>query len=178
MHQSAPLVTRYEDSPITRNFGVAIFFPGARSVELPKELPKGGRGYVLFNSSGSSWAETDTTGAAPRRDEGADRLGPIPLAVAVRHPPDDGARLVVFGDGDFVTNRHWQLPGSGDLFLNAIAWLAERSEEIAVRAPDVPERRVELTTRQARSILVLGVLGLPLAIVAAGAWIAWRRHGR
>lgn len=179
MDQTAPLVARYEDTPITRNFGVAIFFPGARSVELPEAMPPGARGWTLFKSSGSSWAETDTSAAAPRQDAGVDRLGPIPLAVAVIHRPEEnGARLVVFGDGDFITNRRWQLPGSGDLFLNAMAWLAERSEEIAVRAPSVPERRVALTARQARSILVLGVFALPLAVVAAGVWTAWRRRGR
>jgi ABC-type uncharacterized transport system involved in gliding motility auxiliary subunit len=184
----APVVTRYEQNPITRGFNLTTYFRLARSVGLPETLPTGIRGYLLFRSGPGSWAESDPVTTPPRLDPGPDRLGPIPMAAAIEVggvgaaslAPDasslDEARLVVFGDSDFAANRDWRVPGGGDLFLNALAWLGERGDEIAVRAAPVVERRVELTARESRTVFLLGVVGLPLLVVAAGLWTAWRRR--
>lgn len=193
----APVVSRYEQNPITRGFNLTTYYRLARSVGLPEVLPPGIRGYLLFRSGPGSWAESDGATTPPRLDPGLDRLGPIPMAAAIEvgglgaaatgpvtdaGAPDTGpseaaARLVVIGDSDFAANRDWRVPGGGDLFLNAVAWLAERSDEIAVRPPAVVERRVDLTAREARTVFLLGVVGLPLLVVAAGIWTAWRRRG-
>lgn len=177
LDQFTPVVTRYESAPITRDFRLATYFRLARSVDLPAELPHGARGWVLFRSSGSAWAETSPDQMPPRLDAPADRLGPIPMAVAVERGDAGGGRLFVFGDASFITNRDWRLPGNGDLFLNAVAWLTERGDEISVRAPAVVERRVEMNNRQARGVFVLGVIGLPLLVIAGGLWTGWRRRG-
>jgi len=171
-----PVVTQYEATPITGGFNLNTYFRLARSVRLPSTLPKPSRGWMLFRSGIGSWAETDPPGSPPRLDPGRDRLGPVPMAVALDHPGQNGARLVVFGDSDFASNRDWRVPGGGDLLMNAVAWLTERPEEIAIRAPVVRERRVELNNEQARTVFLLGVLGLPLAIMVLGITAAWRRR--
>jgi len=174
----APIVTRYENTPITAGFHFATFFPLCRSVGLVKSLPEGGRGWILFKSGNGTWAETGPIDGREKIDPGVDRLGPIPMAVAIRRDDRAGARLVVFGDSDFATNKYWRVPGSGDLVLNAFAWLAERPDEIAVRSVEPADRRVDLTARQARGVFTLGVVLLPLAVIGAGIWVGWRRYGR
>ncbi|TPW12813.1 MAG: hypothetical protein FD129_1394, partial [bacterium] len=171
-----PVVSQYEDNPVTRGFNLGTYYRLARSVRLPTALPKPSRGWLLFRSGTGSWAETDPPGIPARLDPGRDRLGPVPMAVALDHPGQNGARLLVIGDSDFATNRDWRVPGGGDLFLNAVAWLVERPEEIAIRAPVVRERRVELNAEQARTIFVAFVLGIPLAIMVLGVTVAWRRR--
>ncbi len=176
LDSETPVVTQYETNPITKGFNLTTYYRLARSVRLPASLPKPSRGWLLFRSGPGAWAETDPPGVPPRLDPGRDRLGPVPMAVALEHPGQNGARLVVLGDSDFASNRDWRVPGGGDLLLNAVAWLTERPEEIAIRAPVVRERRVELSAEQARFIFVAGVLGLPLSIVAFGLGAAWRRR--
>jgi ABC-type uncharacterized transport system involved in gliding motility auxiliary subunit len=178
LDESAPVVSRYESSPVTLGFSMVTFFPLTRSVRLPETLPKEARGWTILRSGDGSWAETGPMSGPLRLDPGQDRLGPISMAVAVQHPKSGGTRLVVFGDSDFASNKYWRVPGAGDLFLNSVAWLAERGDEIAIRAPEILDRRVELTARQARGVFVSGVVLLPLAIVGAGAWVAYRRYGR
>lgn len=178
LDEFSPIVARYEDTPITRGFSFATFYPLARSIEPRHPLPAEAAGRSLFRTSGGSWSETSPDQVPPRLDPGIDRLGPVGLAAMIQHGAESGARLVVFGDSDFIANKYWRLPGSGDLFLNAVAWLSERPEEIAVRAPSNPDRRVELTAEGARTVFLSGVVFLPLAIAAAGFWVGWRRHGR
>jgi len=171
-----PVVSRYEANPITAGFNLATYYRLARSVRLPEALVPPSRGWLLFRSGAGSWAETTPLAmATPRLDPGKDQLGPVPMAVAVDHPARQ-ARLVVIGDSDFATNRDWRVPGGGDILLNAIAWLTERPEEIAIRAPEVRERRVELDAGQARAIFLGGVIGLPVLVILAGVATAWRRR--
>ncbi len=174
----SPIVTRFENTPITAGFRFAVFFPLSRSVGLMPELPNGARGWVLFKSGNGSWAETGPMDGNERLDPGVDRLGPVPMAAAVLMDPSVGSRLVVFGDSDFARNKFWRLPGSGDLVLNAFAWLAERPDEIAVRSAEPTDRRVDLTARQARAIFTVGVVLLPLFVIGAGIWVGWRRYGQ
>jgi ABC-type uncharacterized transport system involved in gliding motility auxiliary subunit len=178
LDEFTPIVNRYNNNPITRGINFVTFYPLARSISRTETLPDSTSAWTLFQSGGGSWAETSPEQSPPVLDPGRDRLGPIPLAAAIQHPGSSGARLVVFGDSDFCANKYWRLPGSGDLFMNAVAWLSERGEEISVRARTTSERRVELTQQQSRAVLVTGVFLLPLLIVSAGVWVGWRRHGR
>jgi hypothetical protein len=173
-----PIVSRYGASPITKGITFVTFYPLARSVMLTPTLPDSAKGWVMFSAGNGSWAESSRDQSPPRLDPGVDRPGPIGLAAAVQHPGPSGARLVVFGDSDFASNKYWRLPGSGDLFLNAVAWLSERSEEISVRAKTTKDRRIEVTARGGRAIFVFGVVLLPLLVLFGGAWMSWRRHGR
>lgn len=174
----APVVPRVEPSPITQGFRATTFYPGVRSVALPDSLPHPARGWVLFRSGPGSWADVGPFAGVERirLDPGLDTIGPVPLASAVQWGDVTRPRLVVFGDSDFISNAYWRLPGGGDLFLNAVAWLAEQGDEISVRASATKERRVELTAQQARLVWVTGLGLLPGLVLALGLYVAFRRR--
>ena len=174
----APVVPQVEKSPITLGFRTTTFYPGVRSVALPDSLPAPARGGVLFRSGPGSWADVGPFIGVERirLDPGLDTIGPIPLAAAVQWGDVARPRLVVFGDSDFITNAYWRLPGGGDLFLNAVAWLAEQGDEISMRAATTKERRVEMTAQQARLVWVTGLVLLPGLVLALGLYVAFRRR--
>lgn len=88
------------------------------------------------------------------------------------------ARLVVFGDSDFASNRNFPDMGNGNLFLNAIAWLAQDEDLIAVRAKDPDRRHVSLTKAQL-GVLNLVALGVVPGLVAVlGIVVTLRRRAR
>jgi len=91
---------------------------------------------------------------------------------------DQEARLVVFGDSEFASNSSFNDMGNGNLFLNAVAWLTEDEELIALRPKRSTSRTISLTTQQMRTLNFLAVGGLPLLIVAVGSWVTWRRRSR
>jgi len=188
----------YPYHPITSTFRMLTAFPYARSVR-PAENPATGRTPTSFIQSGpASWAESDlktltTRGEAQPDLENGDIQGPVSMAVAVSAPategtppaegdtPEDGAskpetRIVVVGDSDFAANSVLGMGGNRDLFLNAVNWLAQQEDLIAVRARDPEDRRVTMTAGQDRMIFWFAVLIMPGLILLAGVQAWWRRR--
>jgi ABC-type uncharacterized transport system involved in gliding motility auxiliary subunit len=93
----------------------------------------------LLITDESAWGETHPVDGAAERGED-DNLGPVVLGmVATRHVPShnaerltDEARLVVFGDSDWLNNRYLPLQGNADLAVNTINWLAAEEDKIAI----------------------------------------------
>ncbi len=177
----APLVTRYPYSTITKDLsGLTSFFPVARSLDTMSELPDGVITNRLIETSNTSWGETDLENPQLSNDKAADAQGPLVLGVSAEMT-DSGARLVVFGDSDFVTDDVLRTVsgslGNKDLFLNAVNWLTEEEILISIRSKPTDVRQIApLTGIQQRLILYSSVGVLPLVVLIAGAWVWWSRR--
>lgn len=189
---SVPVVTEYENHPITRGFQLATFFPTARSVAITPEPAEGLTVQHLAKTGKSAWGEKNLDlidkGQAVK-DEG-DTPGPVPLAAVARRktPAPPGAAeaedernesaVVVFGDSDFAANGSFRMSGNSDLFLNVINYLAEEQEMIAIRSKTGLGDRLFLTASQGRLIFLVSVVLLPLAVIACGVTVWTRRRRR
>jgi ABC-type uncharacterized transport system involved in gliding motility auxiliary subunit len=191
---SVPVVLNYPSHPITNNFGVMTAFPHARSVQAGQggeHTPQ-----PLLETSQQSWAETDLKNFAAGKvefSEGADRRGPITVGVAVSAPaaeapasplagnlspdaPKPESRIVVIGDSDFAANNALGIQGNQDLFLNAVNWLAQQEDLIAIRPRDAQDRRITLTADDQQRVFLLSVFVIPGLVFAAGVYSWWRRR--
>ncbi len=193
-----PVASAYTEHPITETFNVATFFPVARSVRKADDIPAGVNGMTLATSSPQSWEETDKEElqkGAVEFNDGSDLQGPVPLAMVVTRevteeaaadnsansgetgsPQKKEARLVVFGDSDFVSNTYLGLSGNRDLFLNTVNWLAEEEALIAIRAKDPESFPLMLTAGQGRFAFFLSVILLPAAIAGTGINVLMKRR--
>lgn len=184
-----PAVTNYRWHEITKGMaGVATFFPRTRSVSLAKQQPTGQLGSVLAETTPAGWGETDLGNPKMGYDKAKDMAGPVSLAVAVGRDakdapkPKDGekavqTRLVVVGNSSFVSNGILgQSATNADLALNSINWLAQEESLIAIRPKQPQQRQISLTGGQMNGIFTLSVLGVPLAVLALGGIIWWRRR--
>ena len=59
--------------------------------------------------------------------------------------------------------------------MNTLNWLAEEDDLISVRPKDPEDRRLNLTQKQSKMILYLGVILLPVLIFAAGIFVYTKR---
>jgi LPXTG-motif cell wall-anchored protein len=121
-------------------------------------------------------------------DKGKDLQGPVSMAVAVNRDakdapkPKDGekaaqTRLVVVGNSTFVSNGIvGQSATNADLALNSINWLAQEESLIAIRPKQPQQRQINLTGGQMNGIFTVSVLGMPLAMLALGGFIWYRRR--
>ena len=75
-----------------------------------------------------------------------DPVAPKPEANATGDAPKRETRIAVIGDSDFATNGLIGAGRNADLFLNAVNWLAQQEDLIAIRpkrsrrSPDHPDR--------------------------------------
>lgn len=176
-----PLVKDYDGRhAITREFRLNTFFPLARSLE-PKENSGDATVWPLAQTSPESFAEPYQGGLPRVRfDPAKDRKGPLLLAAAVTRAAKGGkeARLVVIGDVRFLSNRFFNLAGNSDFFLACANWLAQEEELIAIRPRSLQDRRIQLTEQQERGVFWLVVVAMPLAALALGIHVLWRRGTR
>jgi ABC-type uncharacterized transport system involved in gliding motility auxiliary subunit len=185
---ATPLVSKYEPSLITRPLqGMNTFFPVAREVVPSDAMPEGLQAQSLVKTSDRSWAEVNMEDPQAYFDPAEDEPGPISLAVSVRSSLAAGrgaeaakARLVVFGDSDFVSNAALSSTdadlGNALLLASAIDWLLEDDSLITLMATSTEKRRVILSGRQMRWIGYTTILLVPLTVALFGGVVWWRRR--
>ena len=88
------------------------------------------------------------------------------------------ARVVVFGDSEFVSNQSFNDMGNGNLFLNCVAWLTEDEDLIALRPKRSVSRSVSMTLAQVRLLNILAIGVLPGLVAVVGLVTTWRRRAR
>lgn len=181
------LVTTYGDHPITRPLqaqNLMSFFPLARSLQGPAE-----NATPLLLSSRESWGEIDTETERFEFDPEADLQGPLTLGYALSrsaNPEASGeasaedeapeARLVIIGNAAFASDGNFRQLGNGDLFLNAVNWLADRSSLIAIQPKSATDRRFALTAQNINGLAILSTFILPLVALGGGGYIWWQRR--
>jgi ABC-type uncharacterized transport system involved in gliding motility auxiliary subunit len=186
---TVPVVTQYDDHPITKGFDVATFFPMARSVRIADDKVDGVRATYLALTGKSAWGEIDLD-MVKRGQAVRDEVDfPAPLAVAAisskrfdRSDPDDigfdESKIVVFGDSDFADNSAFRISGNADLILNVVNFLAEEKDLIAIRAARGLGDRLFLTASQGRLIFLLSVMLLPMSVIGVGITVFFKKRNR
>jgi ABC-type uncharacterized transport system involved in gliding motility auxiliary subunit len=169
-----PVIDRYQFSQITKDLPMI-----ALPLACPIIGPGGGEaaaGYqALGQTSSQSWADTDLAGAGELAyDQGTDLSGPLTLLATVE---DGGTRLVLVGDSDFVANAVLQqIPNGQFLLLNAVNWLAEEEELIAIGPKANVPRTIQMSLIQEGTACFGSLILIPGAILVAGIAVWLRRR--
>jgi ABC-type uncharacterized transport system involved in gliding motility auxiliary subunit len=175
-----PLVSRYAEHPVTEHFDAVTFLPVARTVRKHSQITEGVEVTELAFTSPESWAERNLK----KLEEGEanfdpkdDLEGPLSLAAAVELvEAPQGARVVVVGDSDLLTNAHLPLAGNRDFALNLLEWLTRDERWIAIR-PKMPRfEPLFLKVDQSVGVAAFTIGGLPLSFLVVGAVAIWRRR--
>ncbi len=186
-------VTSYPSHPITRDFNLLTVFPEA--VGLIADPPDPWTAESLLTTSPQAWSETGELSGSVRFDDGQDIKGPLDIGVALtrpRPPPSSGEqsdsseardgvptqRIVVVGDGDFLSNAFLGNQGNLDLGLNIVNWLASDDTLIAVPAKTAPDLNLVLSKTQSAIIGLGSLMVLPLLLLAVGTLTWYRRRRR
>ncbi|NOT86470.1 MAG: GldG family protein [Methylococcaceae bacterium] len=159
---------------ITKNLETMTLFPtsAALSTTASPYTP-----VKLLNSSAEAWNETGELNALINFDVAkSEQMGPLTLGLALtRKFAGKQQRIVVMGDGDFLSNAYIHNVGNLDLGLRLIKWLSFDDNIIDVPARMAPDNRLQLTPL---SIAVIGfgfLMILPLILAISGWWI-WRQR--
>ncbi|MGI8783843.1 MAG: GldG family protein [Acidobacteriota bacterium] len=185
-----PLVTEVQPHAMTRELsGTMSFYPLARS--LKKVDATGFTVTELFKTGPRSWGETELK-AEVKFDEGKDEKGPLTLAIASAKPvaeapavpPGEGkappapreSRVIVIGDSDFATDGTYAQQANGDVFINAVAWVAGDEEVVSIAPKSPRQRLIQLTEAQGQMVRWLTMIVMPLFVLVAGVWVWSKRR--
>lgn len=172
------VASEYTQHPITRGFQMISLFPMAAGFEIGDETEF--LSIPLLNSSASSWTETGPISGKIRFEpDGEERQGPITFAYALTRELNPGSeqRVVVVGDGDFLSNAYIGNVGNLDMGLRMINWLAHDDRFIDISAKIAPDKQLNLS-KTAITVIGFGFLiVLPVLLLTTG-FLIWRKRRR
>jgi ABC-type uncharacterized transport system involved in gliding motility auxiliary subunit len=168
--------------PITESMGrrTMMLVPTARPVFVTRKPEPDDQLRELAFSSRRSWVERDVESAVADRpiEPDPDELQgrEISIAASGRYPRDGReARIVVIGDENFASNRMLGALFNRDLLMNAILWLTEDEETIAIRPKIWTPDHHPLALQDTLAYFYFLAFALPEALLLLGI-AAWYRQ--
>ncbi len=198
------LVADYPPHPITRGFQQMTMFPSAAA--LDKNDQSYFEKEPILNTLQRSWTEIGPIEGKIAYDaDKGERQGPLDLGYALTRQiqPKDTAqppeakpeagkpsipqpeartpteqRIIVLGDGDFLSNTYLGNGGNLELGLNMVQWLSRGDALINIPARIAPDRQLQLSPLASGTIAVGFLFVLPILLIGTGALIWFKRRGR
>ncbi|MGA9854540.1 MAG: DUF4350 domain-containing protein [Gammaproteobacteria bacterium] len=186
------LVAKYETGDaITRGFNTATLFAGATA--LNTDATGGWQSQAFLNTLPRSWLTAGKLQGEIKFDpKQGDQQGPLTIGVdltrEVKTATADNKknndlvnksieqRVIVTGDGDFLSNAYLNNGGNLMLGLNILNWLSHDDSFININTESAPDRTLTLSHTD-QAVISLGFLFvLPLLLIACGLLIWVRRR--
>ena len=168
------LGTSYTPHAITRNFNLITVFPAARPLSWDENSDW--HHHTLLEVAGwISHTGVNTLDMTPVFDKKYDVNGPATIALALDRS-DSEQRIVIVGNGAFLSNTFAGNGGNVDFGVNMMNWLSHNDKLISLQPHAVKDSNIVLS-RKALTVISAGFLiGLPLLLCCAGGYIWWRRR--
>ncbi|MEZ5652757.1 MAG: Gldg family protein [Burkholderiaceae bacterium] len=173
---ATPAVSSYLRHKITRDLALT-FFPGVSSLSpVGRQPPPGVSVFPLvMTSERAKVAALEGMPSKVDDDERARSLMVLATRRSSAGTQSPQSQLIVAGDGDFMTNSFYPVLGNGQLFLNAVSYLADNEQliDIAPRTYQLPS--IRLSNRQMQFTFLLSTVLMPLLAIGFILVHRWRR---
>lgn len=182
------VASEYPQHALTAGLSSITLFP----MSLALEAGIGGdwdRKPVLTTQD-RTWTETGEIEGAVRYDpEAGETRGPLIIGYALERvrpdwtgdmadPTAPRQRVLVMGDGDFVSNAYIGNAGNLDLGMAMGNWLAGAQSSMSIRPKAAPDQNLQLSEKQLIGIGLFFLIGLPVLLAGAGLTIWLMRRKR
>lgn len=172
------IIAEYGTQAVTNNFSNLTLFPQASAIELIEGSEWQADPFLI--TAPDSWSETGELQGELALDAGEDIPGPLNIGVILTRNANTEAaleqRVIVIGDGDFLSNQYLGNAGNQDLGLNLANWLSRDDAFIDIPAKTSTDLSLEFSASTAGIIGLVFIL-LPLLLLVTG-FIIWQRRRR
>ena len=165
----------YGRHSITNTLNLNTLFPFARQIGTVES--ETWRSVPLVQVAQRGWVEVGKLEGNITFDKNRDFPGPVNIATAFeRVVGDRQQRVVVVGNAGFLSNTFIGNGGNLDLGINMVNWLSGDDRLITIQPRPAPDSSLDLPPNMLYLIAFTFVLALPLAFVATGILMWWRRR--
>ena len=173
----------YPQHAITRGFQLTTLFPQVSALAMAARTDW--KVSPFLRSSAQSWTEfkpiDNSQASTIAYDAGAGELkGPLDFGFALSRlsPSPDKAeqRVVVIGDGDFLSNTFLGNGGNRALGERIFDWLLGDDALVNLPPRGAPDRLLQITQAQLSTVTLGFLIVLPLLLLLLGGFIVWRRR--
>ena len=172
------LIASYNNHAIVKNFKNLSVFPNA--IGLQYKSFEDWKHASFLDTRETAWTETGKLEGQVNFDKGKDIPGPITLGLTLTRELEDKAeqRVVVVGDGDFLSDAIIGNGGNLDLGLSMMNWVSQDDAYVSIPVRTAIDQGINLSRTAQASIVGIFMLALPVLLVGAGITIWLKRRKR
>jgi len=179
----------YPEHAVTKAFNLTTFFPTTTSIrveEQEEDLAAWNKSSLLV-SGDHTWLETGVLEGEIEFNEDSDTPGPLDIGITLERTIDKESdedtssiqqRIIVVGDGDFLSNAYVGNSGNLDLGVRLINWLSNDDDFISIPVKTMNDAHLEFPSYASWIIGFGFILVLPLLFLGTGLFIWWRRKNQ
>ena len=181
---SFSLISNYNQHPALKNFNVVSLFPQARTFE-PLAQDSVWIQTPFLVSAERTWLETQKLQESVSFDPASDKQGPLIIGYSlVRELNPDAEsevkpkqqRIILIGDGDFLSNRFLHNGANLPLGLNLLDWLSGEENFLNLRFTETPDTDLQLSDKTLAWMGIFFLFVLPGSCFLIAARIWWKRR--
>jgi len=186
------IVTEYPQHPINEGFSSITLFPQAAGIErlstffeeqVTEKEPNEALPSQDFNMTAflvtieQSWIETSAIRDSVHFSDLLDISGPITIGMALeRQLTDKQQRIVVMGDGDFLSNTFLGNAANLTMGLNIINWLSHDEQFINIPTRIKDDILLDISAQKLSLLGSFFLLGIPSLLALSGTLIWFKRR--
>ena len=172
----------YAKHVITDGFDLVTLFPVAGAINILKSDTWSAKS--ILNTGKHTWNELGKLEGEVELNNDTEKQGPLVLGVSLERkinelennePQKKQQRIIVVGDGDFLSNAYFLNNGNGELGIRIINWLSNNDDFISIPS------RIVIDAHLKMPFYTLGIIGIfflfliPISMTAYGILINLRR---
>lgn len=178
---SFALITSYPAHAITRDFQYMTIFPKAVGIIHVAVKPEW-KATAFLKTVARSWSETGILKGTIDYNQDSDIVGPLTIGLALERKADKEEsnnkkqRIVILGDGDFLSNTYLGNQGNLNIGSNIINWITNDDNLIDIPDSSSPDTQITITELGGGLIGLFFLIILPLTLLISGTLIWFKRR--
>ena len=179
---SFAIITTYPSHAITRDFQYITIFPKAVGVDI-NNIKDDWKISPFLQTVPRSWAETGILKGAIDYNAGIDIVGPLTIGLALTRKDNKEQnvnlkkqRIVILGDGDFLSNTYLGNQGNLNIGHNIINWISNDDNFIAIPSSNAVDKQLNISDLFGALIGLFFLVVLPLSLLISGTLIWYKRR--
>ena len=183
---SFSLITSYPSHAITRDFQYISIFPKAVGI-VHHEVNDNWLATPFLQTVARSWSETGLLKGAVDYNADKDFVGPLTIGLALTRKEeknevttekqkDKQQRIVILGDGDFLSNTYLGNQGNLNIGHNIINWISNDDSFILIPGSSAVDSQINISDLAGAIIGLFFLVILPLGLLISGTLIWYKRR--
>lgn len=179
---SFALISDFANHPLTRDLPSIVLMPAAAALLSTDSESSNWQTTELLRTQTETWAElSEVTSTEINFNTDLDIAGPLTVALALeRQQPEaeTAQRVIVIGDGDFLSNQYLGNGANQTLATGMINWLTAQDDRLNIAIKPTADNQLELSFSETLSIAIGFLFVLPAMLLGSGLMLWWFRRRR
>ena len=173
---SFALITTYPAHTITRDFQYMSIFPKAVGI-IHDNINKEWNAAPFLQTVARSWSETGVLKGAVDYNADKDFVGPLTIGLALTPKgKDKKQRIIILGDGDFLSNTYIGNQGNLNIGHNIINWISNDDSFISIPSSSSVDSQLIISDVMGAIVGLLFLVILPFGLLISGGVIWYKRR--